>query len=1162
MEEPRGDAATALPSFSLDPPPLVVPASDALRMETTGAGILVSRCPTLTEEDISHFVAALHARAAERCRTRSAAWARKRPAEARRESDGTREPDADSGGAGEIHPCGAERQKGSGEDSGVCAVCLPEERGGGDNCGADRDTEGEREDEIVGVALRGVGLQDDSLAILVTCMLRSTFLRAIDLSDNRLTDDSVSILAECLPCLPYLRFLNLANNRLSAASLIKVAKAFFPDFSTPPPRTSGPAKARATAPEAIAAPAESGARPEESQGGGGEEEAKPDVYHLDLSDTLVGADGCCAIAETIKCNSCPARLYLRNVGGGCAGLLPLIATESFLKALDFSHADMSPRPPSPVSVSPRGSTASATRVSAAPSAFCSSPSSFPAPPVPSSPSQLADSRAKSRGGVLFRSLQKARLARRRGLAAQAEAGQRTEPSGGGDKANEGGKQKQAEEEEWMGELEGYSLHSDDQRARRERNSLAGGDLQMLLCVAEGLAHLLTSAGALQELNLSYCTWSFTPEWEDDGEAPGASVQYADQLIDILAEALRETSSLRSLAFAGNGMTAVGLRRLCEGLASPACRLEELNLACNDLQETLPLAELLVMNDTIRILDIANCVLDSAAVNDLATALEANTTLAVLVLAHNALQPETLNKLTAALRMQRRRVEEAESEAPPERNPPEGEQGNEKREARGEGEETLGRSSAVSRFCGFSSQADGWLCCCSWEGTPPNPFNEPSSFSPRMPLAPAARQRLLSARRRCALHLLARQEAFLSQNSLSMPRPSAAVVCGACGGRRAVRRGEDQTPPRNLPRVAEDVELPNAPLTQLPRRGLRMLDLSYTTPHNSAALRPLAAAVSELPYLHFVDISSCAVDGATVEMLRAATAARAPTSSAVRPARRTQSPASSFAPAPPSVAVSFPYALSVRGLPLTAIRLDEDDELLEGVPHADEPLSLRGSESLATSGGSAEAAPWRRDAASTPDAFLADGSGLKRTACSLDSSRFSEDAETCHGTASSVSAEARAPGGCAPSAMPPEREGREAAFGDEVSPLRHVSCPPLPGAPFAPFAEAQTAPTASATAQALEEEKALLRLYSERLSPMRPPLQEQLKELEALQAQQIQLQRKKEELERHLLSQLKPEGADGEMHAPTAQALQDPVDWLQTPPDARDGCEEVASRGEA
>ncbi|CBZ51438.1 putative leucine rich repeat protein [Neospora caninum Liverpool] len=1122
------DDAGALASLVLDPPPLHVLPSDTLRVETCKNGLLVSRSPTLTEEDVSHFVASLHARAAERYRARARRM-QERERAAKERGDGGRE--------------GASADKTARTD----ALDQGGETDRGEANSKEREEPEDR--DIVGVALSGVGLNDDGLAILVSCMLRSTFLRVIDLSDNRLTDDSVCILAECLPCLPHLRFLNLSHNRLSSVSIVKAAKAFFPDFShLLPPQRKGVAKPRGDCALGVRTP-EAGCATE------ADEEKDFDVFHLDVSDNFVGPDGCCAIAETIKCNSCPARLYLRNIGGGCAGLLPLMATESFLKALDFSHADISPVPsPSPLpdprdrpyllspsfssssfssfssssfssssssssSSSPSSSSSSSASPAFAPDSASSSRTLFSSAKPPLPPAASTEQEGKSRRGYLLRTLQKARLGRRSNSSSE-ENGRVESASPTGTRGVDlgpRGQRKRRDEEEWTNELDDYCLHEDQET--RSRNSLTGGDLQMVLCVAEGLAHLLTSAGTLQELNLSYCTWSFADFEGTEAAEPAGMVQYADQLVDILAEALKVTSSLRSLACAGNGMTAVGLRRLCEGLASPACHLEELNIACNDLQEALPLAELLLTNRTIRILDVANCVLPSEAVDHLSAALEENTTLAILVLAHNALQPSSLQRLAEALKVQKQRVEaEIQREEISEKL-----EKTQRKTERGEIEDgrdvgdlesgewrgnergtSLEETSKADRPRGNSppfwfSGLNRPPCCCSWWGTPPNPFNDPSSFSPRMSLAPAARQRLLSLRRRCALHVITRQDAFTaSASSASSSSSSSSASSSSSSG--------------------------------------------VCQPHDSTALRPLAAALPELAHLLFLDVSSCSMDVPTVELFRSAIASRV-------------SPLPSFSPAS-SFPLAFPYTLCIRGLPLTAIRLDEDEESVEGEDLAErdtpqhshpsttsrlDPASSRSSPSSPSSQFSSSPLSSLPDrAAETTGIGARGGTGVESLALSVSRDAAGAISEDPNQLNAPNAAAASVWGTAARGGLANSEPGGDVARGEanllfpvgsrSVSASRHAE---------------ERGGTCQPSADALENEQRLLSLYSHELSPILPPhQQEQLKELEELHAQQIRLQKRREELEKNLLSQLGAEDPEGE--AGCVPPLQDPVDWLHTP----------------
>ncbi|KAF4643601.1 leucine rich repeat-containing protein [Toxoplasma gondii] len=1130
---PRGEAAlgcvdVAKPecmspetSRGLELPPLQALPADALRLETRRSGLLVSRAPTLTEEDASQFVAALHARAVAQYRARAS----------------RSQPRGGDACADDIFPTGAPDRAG--------------ETSGRRSDGAEDEERPDR--DILGVALSGVALNDDSLAILVTCMLRSTFLRVIDLSDNRLTDDSVCILAECLPCLPHLRVLSLSRNRLTAVSIVKAAKAFFPDLSNLPSQKQGASRrelARDVEPPGAAGAGQTTHADEPSE-----------VFHLDLSDNLVGPEGCCAIAETIKCNSCPARLYLRNVGGGCAGLLPLMATESFLKALDFSHTDISPGPPSCAVQEPpscavqeppgasflhslrsfSSSSASSCRTAGAVSATRSCSLKKQSAAAPSPP---AGEKPKRNGkGYLFRTFQRSRLGRGSPAADAEENAWRLEsaalePGGEGRRAGARGSpasRKRRDEEEWSDELDDYCLQ--DERDARSRNSLTGGDLQMLLCVAEGLAHLLTSAGALQELNLSYCTWSFA-DYEETGAEPTGSVHYADQLVDILAEALKGTSSLRSLACAGNGMTAVGLRRLCEGLASPTCRLEELNVACNDLQEVLPLAELLLTNRTIRILDVANCMLPSEAVDQLAAALEENTTLSVLVLAHNSLQPSALLRLSQALKIQQQKIVNADRAEDEERADDKREEECGPAETRKQSAETAkateggatrreNQQGSAECVCRLAEQRRP-PCCCCWWGSPPNPFNDPSSFSPRMSLAPAARQRLLSLRRRCMLHVLARQEAFASSVS-----PAASLdVCEVCGGlwgeaEDAAGAGKGKKP---VLHAGLDMELASVSLASTPARGLRMLDLSFTTPHDGSALRPLAAALPDLPHLLFLDVSSCSMDVSTVDLFRAAAASRVspfPSFCSSASPSSSYSPFAPFSPSSASLPVTFPYALCIRGLPLTAIRLDEDEE---SVDREDAPCT-----------------PPQGPSSPLPVSSASPLSSCSSSAPLASSGGIEESGGGGEAGAHAVCCASDWPGEAAVSADGRRRRGSSSSgeASSQTSRLETLRLPEVGGSAAAWRPPDERTETAPPTAEALEDEQQLLSLYSRELSPILPPRQQaQLKALEELHAQQILLQRKREELEKSLLSQLKAD----DTHADAAEELpplQDPVDWLHT-----------------
>lgn len=64
-----------------------------------------------------------------------------------------------------------------------------------------------------------------------------------------------------------------------------------------------------------------------------------------------------------------------------------------------------------------------------------------------------------------------------------------------------GQEEGGDEESWMQELEGYSLYSpaEEEKDATERRRLAGRDLQMLLCISEGLSHLLTASSKLRDL---------------------------------------------------------------------------------------------------------------------------------------------------------------------------------------------------------------------------------------------------------------------------------------------------------------------------------------------------------------------------------------------------------------------------------------------------------------------------------------------------------------------------------------------------------------------------------------------------------------------------------------------------------------------------------------
>ncbi|PHJ19466.1 leucine rich repeat-containing protein, partial [Cystoisospora suis] len=1176
-------------------------------------GVLVSLTPTLTEEDISCFVATVHARTSEKERRRSkcleASSLRTSPFSPSssssssslyppsRSSTGDKqklshslvsrrseeEEDVESSGSNfhrEDTPSEGEKEEEEAKKEKRRRRRRKIEEGHA-QATEEKKEEEEEEEEMYGISLRGVGLQDDSLSILVTCILRSQFLRIIDLSDNRLTDESVRILAECMPCLPYLRYLNLSHNsRLTVESLVKISKAFFPDFSTSSSSStivSTSSSSSSSLPlsrreekmieknDTVSLRASESMHSNQHHRGGPshtievsrpshlagryfsrverregrkaltkeeeeEEKRKRGVYHLDLSDNFLGPEGCCSIAETIKCNSCLARLYLRNTGGECGGLLPLMATETFLKALDFSHADLSsssfsrsssPAPPPPA----------APLASPPPASLSSSPSSFPLLPqsrssrffFSSSSSScsmpLCEAKAVGEGrrvsvSSLFvqdeRSIEreeKSHVFQRdsncvmstsratttsttvfststtashdiviaasqspdrheqlygssssspssssgtkdEGLVAMVEANEKksfsaTSPSsstsmvtsvlsssmflrpfrraprpearstpGKGErdmkrkgekshsshstimddrrreiyrdeKDSEDTKRKECairmnvmkeerrekekerraslrslkkkgfftsssqqgdgdggrEEEDWMREIEGYSsLYSpvegqeDEKERDLERRRLAGRDLQMLLCISEGLSHLLTASNALQELNLSYCTWSsssISHPYHDTKRSKGKhgpqttsslpsrlggdlgkedcgrrereekmyGVQYADQLIDILAEALKKNTSLRSLAFAGNGMTAVGLRRLCEGLGGDAsvCRIEELNLACNDLHEALPLAELLLINHTIRIVDVANCVLSGEAIEHLLSALEGNDTLSILVLAHNSMNRQSISKLAEVLKYQHARIfmkeERTKEEEEGKRNEESEDDRKEGRDKKDEEEEKRkirveieNREEKKDMTVEDKKKEDGEVPRdeegsddekkeerkASREKNPTHSTlgssspdhrhdsNESSSYSPPdnsssySPSPPSCSPPPFPCCCSCETSLHA-------QKGRSAREKKKRQFCSACHGYVLDREEYEHlglaSGDGECSGIERDFELGFASLSQLPRRGLRMVDLSFTIPRDGSALLPLAQALPHLPLLLFLDVSS-------------------------------------------------------------------------------------------------------------------------------------------------------------------------------------------------------------------------------------------------------------------------------------------------------------------
>ncbi|RQX66950.1 leucine rich repeat-containing protein, partial [Toxoplasma gondii CAST] len=283
-------------------------------------------------------------------------------------------------------------------------------------------------------------------------------------------------------------------------------------------------------------------------------------------------------------------------------------------------------------------------------------------------------------------------------------------------------------------------------------------------------------------------------------------------------------------------------------------------------------------------------------------------------------------------------------------------------------------------------------------------------------------------------------------------------------------------------------------------------------------------------LLFSPVLLSSMDVSTVDLFRAAAASRVspfPSFCSSASPSSSYSPFAPFSPSSASLPVTFPYALCIRGLPLTAIRLDEDEE---SVDREDAPCT-----------------PPQGPSSPLPVSSASPLSSCSSSAPLASSGGIEESGGGGEAGAHAVCCASDWPGEAAVSADGRRRRGSSSSgeASSQTSRLETLRLPEVGGSAAAWRPPDERTETAPPTAEALEDEQQLLSLYSRELSPILPPRQQaQLKALEELHAQQILLQRKREELEKSLLSQLKAD----DTHADAAEELpplQDPVDWLHT-----------------
>ncbi|XP_007947564.1 NACHT, LRR and PYD domains-containing protein 6 [Orycteropus afer afer] len=122
----------------------------------------------------------------------------------------------------------------------------------------------------------------------------------------------------------------------------------------------------------------------------------------------------------------------------------------------------------------------------------------------------------------------------------------------------------------------------------------------------------------------------------------------DSVCRDLADALRVAPALTELSLQHNSLSDMGLRLLCEGLASPRCRVQTLRVQQPSLQESLQyLVGLLLQNQVLTTLDLSGCQLPGPTVTYLCITLQhPGCSLQALSLASVELSEHSLQELRA------------------------------------------------------------------------------------------------------------------------------------------------------------------------------------------------------------------------------------------------------------------------------------------------------------------------------------------------------------------------------------------------------------------------------------------------------------------------------------------------------------------------------------